>query len=264
MRPSFPVLVVALGACSERVEIEAPAPRSDPTALWLELLDQAATEDGVNYAMIDQRRTLLHQYLAWVGEHGPETEQWSEGAQRRRLAYWFNAYNAAVIEGVLRAGDIDSVRDVGGGGWGLRPGAGFFLGQKFHVDGDWQTLYVIEEQDIINRYQEPLAHVGLNCASRSCPPLRTWTEDGMNQDMRDAMRDWLAGDGLQCDRDGCRASAIFSWHEADFLDWSQADNLCQWMKPYTSGEKRRWMISHAEDCRLDFLPFDWSLNARNP
>lgn len=261
MRPWFPVVALPLAACADAVEIPVDLPRADPTELWLAHLESCLAPTGVDYDCIDARRPLLHHYLAWVGEHGPEADGWSEGKQKRRVAFMLNAYNAAVIEGVLRHRPLDSVRDVGAGLWSLRPGAGFFLGQKFRVDQDWQTLHVLEHQDIVGRYQDPLVHVGLNCASRSCPPLRAWREDDLHADLRAAMREWLKGDGLQCDEAGCEVSSIFHWNEDDFLDWSTAETLCAWLEPYTAGSDRAWMKAHAEDCPLEPLPFDWSLNA---
>lgn len=263
MRPWFPALALAT-ACSTAVEIPGAVPRADPTPLWLEHLDACASPEGVDYACIGRRRTLLHQYLSWVGEHGPEADQWSEGKQKRRVAFMLNAYNATVIEGVLRHWPLESVHDVGSGVWSLRPGAGFFLGEKHRIDQDWQTLYVLEHQDIINRYQDPIVHVGLNCASRSCPPVRGWTEDDLHADLRAAMREWLAGDGLQCDGETCRASSLFSTYEDHFLDWSTAETLCAWLEPYTAGADRAWMKAHRADCPLEFLPWDGSLNAVTP
>lgn len=254
--------LAVLAGCSSRVVLEGDVPRGDPTRLWLRVLDDAVTEDGlVDYDHIESKRDTLHRYLRYVGEHGPGMDGWGESKERRRLAFMMNAYNAAVIEGVLRHQPLQTVQHIGHPLDRVRPGAGFFLGQRFRVDGDWQTLYILEHQDIVGRYQNPLAHVGLNCASRSCPPLRGWTEEGLNDDLERAMTEWVQADGLQCDDSGCRASALFDWYRDDFLDWSFADTLCGYLADFATGDDKAWLEAHEADCPLQFQDWDWSLNA---
>ena len=260
------LLLFALG-CSEKVRLPGEVPEADPTRSWLRLLKRAAPDGGVrgvDYAVMERRRDTLQRYLRWVGAHGPELDGLSEGRENKRMAFMMNAYNAAVIEGVLRHQPIESVRDVGGWPWSVRPGAGFFVGQRFRVDGDWQTLYLLEVQDIIGRYQEPLLHVGLNCASRGCPPVRGWDDKDLKEDLEDHLVDWLAADGLVCDAGGCAANAIFDWYRDDFLDWSEAENLCQYLEPFAQGDEREWLLLHHADCPLQFQEYDWSLNALLP
>ncbi len=269
MRAWFPppVALSALAlaaACTQRVEIDGETPRADPTQAWLRLLESALQDGKVDYDRIDADRGTLHRYLRWVGEHGPVSDGISESKEDRRIAFMANAYNAAVIEGVLRARPIDSVQQVGGWPWSLRPGSGFFYGQKFKVDGSWTTLHVLEQQDLLARYQEPLVHVTLNCASRGCPPLRAWQADDIVGQMRDAMGAWLDSGALVCEGDRCAVSELFSWYEDDFLYWSDAPSLCAYLADFASGANGQWLADHADNCDLDFIPYDWGLNAAGP
>ena len=173
-------------------------------------------------------------------------------------------HNASVLRAVMHHEIQASVLEVGGGLWSLRPGAKFFLGQTFEVNGERQSLYFLEQQDIIGRYQEPLLHITLNCASRGCPPLRYWKDKKMMVQMRDQMRRWIkTDDAMQLDPDGrgYRLNEIFYWYEADFTDWSDAVTVCDWLSTYATGARRDWLEAHAADCPHNPIPYDWSLDA---
>lgn len=257
-----------LVACTTRVELPVAAPRLDPSQDWAELLGEAASPAGVDYDHIAAHRDRLERYLAWVGEHGEISDGWKESKEDQRIAFLVNAYNAAVIQGVLMHRPIDSVRDVRVGPF-PPGGAGFFVGLRFKVDGEWQSLHHLESERIVNRYQEPLVHVALHCASESCPPLRWWPERGLQGHLASAMRRFVGSDrGLaplpgptpQDPPAGYAASELFRWYADDFTDWSQADTLCQWLLPYADGAREAWLLAHAEDCPLQFQEWDWSLD----
>lgn len=262
MKPARLLLVAGtLAGCAERVEVEAPRTRAMPEVAWENLLTRAAGPDGVDYELLAENRAVLRRFLSWCGEHGPDSDSMRESAEDRRIAFLVNAYNAAVLEGVLRHRPIDSVQDVR---IGLYPsgGAGFFLGQRFWIDGEWIDLYHLEKQYIVARYQEPLLHVTLNCASRSCPPVRWWEASGLQQTLSSTLANWLeAGGAMVEEGDGWAVNEIFWWYEDDFLEWSDAANLCQWLAPHAVGPRRTWLDGHAGDCPLGRIPYDWSLNA---
>ena len=244
--------------------IPGKPPPEDPRPAWKEVLASAVGPRGVHYDYIEERMDILQDYLSWVGVHGPNMDSMRESAEDRRIAFMANAYNAAVIYSVLRNPGIESVQEIGSDRflWNLKPGAGFFLGQEFLIDGSWQTLFMLEQQDIIGRYQEPLVHVTLNCASKGCPPVRYWEGKRLTANMKRAMRKWLLSDhGMRWVDDGYAVNEIFFWYEEEFIDWSKADTLCDYLAEYTAGDRKVWLEEHSEDCPLGMLPYDWSLNA---
>ena len=264
--PALTLLTLLASACTRRVEVPGAAPVADPSAEWAALLKDAASPDGLDYDHVDAHREVLERYLAWVGEHGEQTDEWKESKEDRRIAHLVNAYNAAVIYGVLQHRPLQSVREVKVGPY-RAGGAGFFVGLRFRVDSEWVSLHDLEVQRTVNRYQEPLVHVALNCASRSCPPLRWWKEQGLQGQLMAAMRRFVASDrGLQPvggtaeAPDSYAASRIFEWYADDFTDWSQASTVCEWLVDYASGEKKAWLERHAQDCPLQWQEWDWTLN----
>ena len=258
------LLMLGASACAEHVTVDAPAPQRDPGAAWGRVLDAASTPAGLDYAYIDQNRAALHRYIAWVGEHGPILDDWSDADEDRSIVFMANAYNAFVIEDVLRLRITDSVLKVGTGIWGIRPGSYFFLGRKHRVDGDWQSLYVMEQQDVIGRYQEPLLHVALTCGSRGCPPVRWWRKSSLQGDLRQAFRSWLDAGALRQTDSGYAVSELLHWYTDDFTDWSNKRSLCGYLADHTAGAAAAWMRGHADRCTLGRLPYDWSLNAAPP
>jgi len=265
-----PLLALLLfTGCTQRMEMPVAAPPVDPSKSWQAVLEQAAGPEGVDYAYVAEHRDRLERFLAWVGAHGPNTETWRESSEDRRIAFGLNAYNAAVIYGVLAHQPLSSVREVQVGIFRGVPGAGFFVGQRFRYDGEWLSLHNLEHQYLVDRYQEPLIHVGLNCASRSCPPVQWWDSRGLQAHLERAMRSFLASDqglapvgpeGANGGVTAWAANELFQWYADDFTDWSSADTVCGYLVSYAGGARKRWLAAHADDCPLQYRPYDWSLN----
>jgi hypothetical protein len=264
------LLLPLLVGCGRRIHGSDDVPEDDPSKAWSRVLRAAVTPDGVDYDRVDEDRETLQDYVAWVGEHGPVMDGLRESKEDRRIAFLMNAYNALVIEALLQERDRTgalpaSVRDVRFGPWALRDNWSFFLGQRVKVDGEWTTLYHLESHRLLARYQDPLPHVGLNCASRGCPPLRWWSErvgsKKLQPQLEEALEDWLADGALQQTETGYAVSELFFWYEDDFTYWSHADNLCQYLVEYVDQDAADWMLEHFGDCSLERIPYDWSLNA---
>ena len=227
-------------------------------------MSQAVTEDGVDYTVIAEHQAELDAFLSWAAVHGPNADEMRESVEDLRMSLMANAYNASVLRAVMHHEIEESVLEVGGGLWSLHPGSKFFLGQSFAVNGEYQSLYFLEQQDIIGRYQEPLMHITLNCASRGCPPLQYWKNKKMISQMRKALRAWLATDDamrLDPESRSYDLNEIFFWYEKDFTDWSDAVTVCDYLSGFASGSRREWLEAHAEDCPRNIIPYDWSLDA---
>jgi len=250
--------------CTTRFPAPGPEPEEDPNVAWAEVLDQAVSEAGVDYTVLEENRSTMDAFLSWSAVHGPNADDLSESKEDRRVSIMANAYNAWVLHAVMHHEVKESVMEVGDGLWQLRPGAKFFLGQKVRVNGEYQTLYFLEHQDIIGRYQDPLTHITLNCASEGCPPLRYWQPEKMQSQMKQALRDWLKTDGAMrkdASGDGYQLNEIFYWYADDFTDWSEAATVCGFLARYASGPRGQWLRRHADDCPYNPIPYDWALNA---
>lgn len=254
-------------SCAERIDLSDHTTKSNPSQDWKELLNSAVGENEekglVDYKKIIAERQTLERYVAWVADHGPEMDHMRESKEDRRLAFLLNAHNAVVIHAVLRAGDIQSVLEVERT---LFPwqGGGFFSGQHYRVDGDWLSLNMLVEQSIVGRYQDPLLHTGLTKGCKGSPPLRWWSSNSLQSQLTKNLRRWLKSpNGMAKDgEDGFKVNALFHEQKDDFLYWSQAETLCEWLLPYVGSKRKDWFEANSEDCTLGTIAIDWALNAQ--
>lgn len=253
------MLLLLLG-CGAPLEVP-PDPGRDPTGAWSRFLQEIVTEAGrVDYRRLRKNPRPLREYLGWVAEHGPESDGWRLMDDNRRLAYHINAYNAWVLYGVLKHWPIASVKDVHAP-FGP-PGTGFFGWMRVRVDQEWVSLHTWERWHIFPVYQHPLVHVALNCAARSCPPLRNrvYTAAKLDEELDEQMRRWVNGGAVAREGDTLVFSAIFDWYAEDFRAWAGAETPCAAVEPYAEGEVARW-LAELPDCPRRFAAYDWGLNA---
>jgi len=252
------------------MEMSVPAPDRDPSARWKELLLRITDKDGIDYEHLARRRGVLEGYLAWVAENGPQGMGLRESQEDEALSTLINAHNAAVLYGVLYSvlhgglaeGKPERTDDLKVGLWRW-PGAGFYHGQHYRIDGEWTGLFLMADQAILGRYQEPLLHAALVYGRRDDPPLRWWPSSGLQATLKRSMRSWLARDEtLTIDDDVAVVNPLFVERADDFLYWSDAATVCDWLVDYSLGDTRRWLREHAADCPMSARAPDRSLNER--
>ncbi len=257
------MLVLLLAACGHDVPMPA-APAVDPSRQWERALKAVVTPDGqVDYDLLRSRRDDLEAFVGWVGGHGPETDGFRLLDDDRRLAWHLNAYNALVLYGVLLSEPIASVRDVAAPLG--PPGTGFFFWWRFEVDRERTSLHWYERGVIFPTYQDALAHAALNCASRSCPPLRAelYRARDVDAQLRDQMSRWVNGGGGVVEAaDGFVFNAIFDWYAKDFEMYAGAGTPCAAVRPYAD-EALAAALDRRPECPHRFAEYDWSLNVRS-
>ena len=167
----------------------------------------------------------------------------------QRLAFYINAYNALVIEGVLTNWPISSVEEVGS----LHK---FFRDRVYTVAGVVVSLHGFETK-VIRKY-DPRLHFALNCASASCPPLSrfVYRPETLEEQLETAAAEFINNPVFNSyDRTTgtWRISMIFKWYAQDF-----------------GGEKGvRALLAHhtgiaSDEATLVYQPYDWSLNNASP
>lgn len=238
-----------------------PTPDTDPSARWALLLRDAVTPSGlVDYEVLRADPQPLADFVGWIAEHGPETDRFRLLDDDRRLAWHLNAYNATVLWRVLAHWPLTSVQEVPS----LLgpPGTGFFLRERHRIDREPVSLYWYERALILPTYEEPLAHAALNCASRSCPPLRgdLYRDATLNVQLKDQMRRWVAEGAVTLVGGSFEFNPIFEWYADDFRRWAGADTPCDVVRPYADEALLGALHAHPE-CPHTFAAYDWSLNA---
>ncbi|MCB9795479.1 MAG: DUF547 domain-containing protein [Alphaproteobacteria bacterium] len=247
------MLLLAVLGCAEPLA-PPPPPASDPWPAWAQTLSQVVSPSGrVRYGRLQAERARLDAVLGELAV-APEPALSGDALLARRL----NAYNAFVLAGVLERWPLDSVHDVAVGIWRLPPGAGFFKGLEFTLDGETLDLHTLEHQRIREAFRDPRVHAALNCASADCPPLRAapYSAEALDAELDEAMGRFLDV-GARVEGDTLVLNELFSWFEEDFVDWGGAADLCDYVARWR--EDARGLS--AQGCQTRFEPYDWSLNA---
>ncbi len=185
---------------------------------WQAVLQEFVNDDGfVDYRGLAENRSRLDRYLEIVHTYSPESHPNLFPTSNQALAFYLNAYNALVFEGVLARGpETDSV-------WsGLISGYNFFSKMKVKVGGETTNLKKLEEKKILAVFPEARVHAALNCASVGCPPLSrdAYRAETLDAQLQAATMRWV-NDPYHCKvDDGARTvtlNKIFDWFRSDFI-----------------------------------------------
>ena len=187
---------------------------------WSSVLARFVDDQGrVDYEALDEDRRELDLYLEQIAETGPRTTPERFPTRADELAYYVNAYNALVFQGVID-GDLENAETV----WkGILPGYGFFVGKKFRLDGQSINLRNLENKIVRARYGDARIHAALNCASVGCPRLPTTAfEPGrLETELNAAMAEFVSNEQhvrIDAASRTVYLSKIFDWYEDDFIE----------------------------------------------
>lgn len=186
---------------------------------WTSVLERFVDGQGrVDYRALAADRAQLDRYLGALAASSPDSAPESFASDAERLAYWLNAYNALVFQGVLTRGpETESVW--GDGLFGL----GFFTAERYVLGGVRYSLKRLEDDVVRGRFRDARVHAALNCASLGCPRLsrRALLGASLDADLDAAMREFVA-ETRYCRIDmvtrTVTLSKIFDWFENDFRE----------------------------------------------
>jgi hypothetical protein len=216
------------------------------TAILNSLLHTHVDNKGiVDYKSFKKDEAKLDTYLAYLVKTNPENN-WSA---TKTKAFWVNAYNAYTIKIILENYPLKSILNIkkkGKDAWNI-PFA--------DIGGKTYTLNHIEHEILRKNYNDPKIHVGVNCASGSCPQLGNFafteanyevkTDELMNRFINDPTRNKITEKKLQI-------SKIFEWFKGDFIkNGSLIDFLNQYSK-----------VKIKKKAKIRFLEYDWNLNGK--
>ncbi len=194
-----------------------------------------------------------------------------------RLAFWINLYNTLVLDGVITLGVRRSVME-------RRAGINFFRQAAYLVGGQRMSCDDIEHGILRANRGHPLfpgkqfrssdprlkwmiepfdvrVHFALNCASRSCPPIRAYSSEKLDSQLDLATRSYL-GTHVQIlpEENALHISSIFKWFGADF---GGRIGIIEFVLAHLSDTtERTWLIQQRGRVALRYKPYDWSLNGK--
>jgi hypothetical protein len=195
-----------------------------------------------------------------------------------RLAFWINLYNTLVLDGVIALGVRRSVME-------RRAGTAFFRQAAYIVGGQRMSCDDIEHGILRSNRGHPVypgrqfassdprrqwviepfdarVHFALNCASRSCPPIRAYSPEILDAQLDLATRSYLAADArIVPPKNALHLSSIFKWFAVDF---GGREGIIEFIQSHLAdGAQRRWLSERRGKVSLRYKPYDWSLNSRH-
>ncbi len=215
--------------------------------------------DGlVDYGRLDAEHAhRLAQYLDAVARCGPTAQPEVFPTRADRLAYFLNAYNALMLwkwreAGAARAGPGRSVNRF------------WFFFDVWKVDGAWVSLDALEQSVIRPTFRDPRIHFALVCGAMSCPELLAEPFEGarLDEQLDGLARSWLrAPDGLAVRADGSVwMSSVFSWYATDFEAMGGLPGVLNRFLAHDD-PRRPAALAAARAGQIQFMPYDWSINA---
>jgi len=175
-----------------------------------------------------------------------------------RKALYINLYNSKILEIVLFLNPKGSIKSLSKGANPLE----VFNRKTLNFDGKVLSFNELEKR-LREEFKDPRIHFALNCASKSCPPIRTeaYKAATLDADLDESVRSYLGSPGaVEVSTDGGKtrivASKIFDWYADDFKATGGALAFIAKYGPEAAADA----IAGGR-AKLEFAEYDWGLNA---
>lgn len=217
--------------------------------LFAQLLQAHVQEGIVDYRGFKADEKKLDDYL-----HVLETVRPAQLDPEDQFAFYINAYNAWTIKLILSGyPGINSVWDLGGRVFNKPFARKFIL-----LDGGRVSLDDIENGILRPRFKDPRVHFAINCASKSCPPLRAEPYRGeiLNQQLDEATRAFINHpERIFLKGQTLYVSKLFKWFSVDFNE-----DVVGFVIKYADDVLKEKLMKLKDRTRIEYLDYDWSLN----
>jgi hypothetical protein len=212
-------------------------------AIWTTLLQHHYDPArGMNYAALKAHdaATLenLRQSLGKVDANALDAKE--------RLAYWINVYNINTVATIVENYPVKSIKDLSTDPLIFT----VFKKKRVPYNGELLSLDDVENEKIRAAFHDPRVHFAINCAARSCPPLRmeAYSGEKLDTQLDDQARKFLAAHTVVAGN-VVHLTMIMYWFGADFGD------KAAFLRKYIS-------VPPAKSIAFEYDDYDWSLNDR--
>lgn len=193
----------------------------------------------VQYKNIKSNTSDLDALLEMAKEISVTTDKASE-----YQSFWINAYNLAVIRGVISNYPLKSPLDIGG----------FFDKTKYDIGGTSITLNDIENKMLRAKFpKEPRFHFVLVCGGLGCPPIiaSAYTPSNLEAQLTTQTKKALNDSNfIRVNKNKVKISQIFEWYKGDF---EHDGTVVDFINKYKSDKL-------PPKAKVSYYPYDWTLN----
>lgn len=182
--------------------------------------------------------------------------------RKQQLAYWINVYNINVVGIVVDKYPIGSIKDLS-----TDPiiRLNIFKKDLVPIAGAVTSLDHVENTRIREGFKDARIHFAINCAARTCPPIRPEAYVGarVDEQLDDQARRFLSGPygvkvGKKGDKMTLSTTKIMDWFKKDFEQWGGGS--VAFIKKYASPDKVKMIDAAGGKVRLEYDNYDWALN----
>jgi len=200
---------------------------------------------NVDYKNFKSDALKLATYTTYL-ENTTPLKNWSTNKTK---AFWINAYNAYTLKLILDNYPLKSIMSIkknGKDAWNI-PFA--IVGEKTY------TLNHIEHEILRKDFNDPRIHVGVNCASGSCPQLGNFafTEENIETELERLMKLFINDSTRnKITQKKITVSKLFEWFKEDL---TKEGSLIDYFNKYST-------IKINKKAKVRFLAYDWNLNGK--
>ncbi|CAH1414798.1 unnamed protein product [Lactuca virosa] len=193
-----------------------------------------------------------------------------------RLAFFLNLHNAMVIHAVISIGhpgasvidrksfNSDFVYVIGGSPYSFTTIINGVLRNNRRPPYTFTKPFGSGDKRLELAFPQvnPLIHFGICNGSKSSPPVRFFTPQGVESELRFAAREFLQKDGIHVDlaKRTVHLTRIFKWFSVDF---GQEKEMLKWLNGYLDATKAG-LLSHLSGdggaVHVVYQDYDWSIN----
>jgi len=219
-------------------------------SIYAGLLKKYVKDGVVNYQGFKNEESVLDKYLKVLEEVDSKILSRNE-----QFAFYINAYNAWTIKLILSGyPGIKSIKDMGSlfkSPWKKKIS---------RIDGKIITLDDIELNILRPRFKDPRVHFAINCAAKSCPPLRSepYRVGDLEQQLDEMTRAFINDlKNNRLEEHTLYVSSIFKWFKEDFNK-----NSIDFFLKYAKGDLKEQLEAGRGKIKVKYLDYDWSLNGK--
>ena len=229
--------------------------------LYDKLLNKYVKGEKVNYKGLIKDKEILFKFSNQLAMFSPDSHIELFPERNDKLSYWINAYNAYILETIVKDYPVESIKDIN------------FIGvtvwlNKNVLGGEKISFKSLEDDIIRERFKDPRIHFAINCASVSCPPLlnEAYLPEKLDEQMERSTKYFINNkNNFKIDENikVIYISAIFDWYEDDFTDWLKKEYpqmknpvILDYIKLYYN----ETFLDEWYEFDIKIMDYDWSLN----
>ncbi len=242
----FWVGIISFSSCAKKINVSSDS-KPISHATWDSLLQKHVVDGHVNYQGFQADSLSFYHYINLLSANHPNEKHWAE---KERLAYWINAYNAFTIQLVIENYPVKGIKEIKKG----IPFVSSVWDIKFiEIENQTYDLNNIEHTILRKHFEEPRIHFAIVCASISCPELlnEAYVAERIDHQLNNQAIQFINDTSRnKITKEAISISKIFSWFKGDF---TKKESLIDFLNRYSKTK-----INANAD--ISHLSYDWNLN----